>query len=77
MVQSVMNSILLSGKMPLVPYRSIPESPLAVLVQEQVPLLTLRFFHLIFHVVLKKYASKTVFFLFVSIGIFTTELIGA
>ena len=32
---------------------------------------------MIFHVVLQKYASKTVNILFVSIVIFTTELIGA
>ena len=37
----------------------------------------MKIFHVLFHVVLQKYASKTVNFLFVSIEIFTTELIGA
>ena len=36
----------------------------------------MKIFHVLFHVVLQKYASKTVIFLFVSIEIFTTELIG-
>ena len=36
----------------------------------------MKIFHVIFHVVLQKYAFKTVIFLFVSIEIFTTELIG-
>ena len=39
------------------------------------PLFTLRIFHVIFHAVLKKIASKTVFRLFVSIVIFLLNLL--
>ena len=39
------------------------------------PLFTLRIFHVIFHAVLKKIASKTAFRLFVSIVIFLLNLL--